>query len=140
MINKVILVGKLGKDPIKTTLQGGNAVTKFSMATSENYKDKNGEWQEITEWHNIVCWGKLADSAEKRRKGETVYVEGKITTRKWQNKEGADQYTTEVVANMIRNLSPKKPEGISPNQAHPQNSYMPPIQNREADYDEDLPF
>ena len=105
MINKVLLIGNLGRDPEIRRLESGAAVAKFSIATNENYKDKSGEWQTITEWHNIVAWRGLAERAERDlKKGGMVYVEGKLTTRKWQDKEGKDQYTTEVVALLLRSL------------------------------------
>jgi len=105
MVNKVLLIGNLGRDPEIRRLESGAAVAKFSVATNENYKDKSGEWQTITEWHNIVAWRGLAERAERDlKKGSMVYVEGKLTTRKWQDKEGKDQYTTEVLALMLRSL------------------------------------
>src|SRR6266404_1465009 len=101
-VNKVILIGTLGKDPeLKYTPQG-TAVTKFSMATNESYKDKqSGEWKERTEWHNIVCWQRTAEvAAEYLKKGRKVYIEGRLTTRTWDDKEtGQKKYMTEVVAN-----------------------------------------
>src|SRR5947207_2984609 len=101
-VNKVILIGTLGKDPeLKYTPQG-TAVTKFSMATNESYKDKqSGEWKERTEWHNIVCWQRTAEvAAEYLKKGRKVYIEGRLTTRSWDDKEtGQKKYMTEVVAN-----------------------------------------
>src|SRR3954465_13432673 len=101
-VNKVILIGTLGKDPeLKYTPQG-TAVTKFSMATNENFKDKqSGEWKERTEWHNIVCWQRTAEvAAEYLKKGRKVYIEGRLTTRSWDDKEtGQKKYMTEVVAN-----------------------------------------
>jgi single-strand DNA-binding protein len=101
-VNKVILLGTLGKDPeLKYTPQG-TAVTKFSMATNESYKDKqSGEWKERTEWHNIVCWQRTAEvAAEYLKKGSKAYIEGRITTRSWDDKEtGQKKYMTEIVAN-----------------------------------------
>ena len=89
MINKVTLVGNLGKDPEIKHLEGGASVAKFSLATNENYRDKNGEWQTQTEWHDIVAWRQLAEKAARDlHKGSLVYIEGKITHRKWQDKEG----------------------------------------------------
>lgn len=103
MINKVILIGNLGKDPEVKQLDSGSSVGRFSLATNESYKDKSGEWQNLTEWHNVVVWRNLAERAERSlKKGSLVYVEGKITTRKWQDKEGNDRYSTEVVANTFR--------------------------------------
>jgi single-strand DNA-binding protein len=98
-VNKVILIGNLGKDPEVRTMQNGNKVANLSLATSENWKDKaTGERKEKTEWHRVVIFGNLADIAEKYlKKGSKVYVSGALQTRKWQNKEGQDQYSTEVV-------------------------------------------
>jgi len=102
-VNKVILVGNLGKDPeVKYTPQG-TAVAKFSVATSERYKDKQGEWQDRTEWHNIVAWQKLAEIiGEYVKKGNKIYIEGRLTTNSWEDqKTGEKKYRTEVVANEI---------------------------------------
>ncbi|PHY00338.1 MAG: single-stranded DNA-binding protein [Rhodospirillaceae bacterium] len=98
-VNKVILIGNLGKDPEVRTMQNGNKVANLSLATSESWKDKStGERKEKTEWHRVVIFGSLADIAEKYlKKGSKVYVSGSLQTRKWQNKEGQDQYSTEVV-------------------------------------------
>lgn len=103
-VNKVILVGNLGKDPEIRTLESGTKVAGFSLATSEKFKDKlTGEPRVQTDWHNIVMWRNLAEIAEKYlRKGMQVYVEGKLRTRSWQDKDGHNRYTTEVVAdNMV---------------------------------------
>ena len=114
MINKVILLGNLGKDPEIRHLEGGASVAKFPIATNENYRDKSGEWHKKTEWHDIVCWRHLAERAEKiLKKGHLVYIEGKITHRKWQDKEGNDRYTTEVVANVLRSLEKRDPNTVS---------------------------
>ena len=114
MINKVILLGNLGKDPEVRHLEGGTSVAKFPIATNENYRDKSGEWQKKTEWHDVVCWRHLAERAEKiLKKGNLVYVEGKITHRKWQDKEGNDRYSTEVVANVLRSLERRDPNTVS---------------------------
>ena len=97
MVNKVILIGNLGRDPEIRQLESGTKIAKFSLATNENFRDRNGEWQKKTEWHNIVLWGNLAERAEKYlHKGSTIYVEGKLSTRKWQDENGNDRYTTEV--------------------------------------------
>ncbi|MBL4709522.1 MAG: single-stranded DNA-binding protein [Flavobacteriales bacterium] len=107
-VNKVILVGNLGKDPEVRHLENGAAVANFSIATSETYKDKNGNRQEQTEWHNIVLWRGLAQIAEKYlRKGSQVYVEGKLKTRSWQDKDGNTRYTTEVVGDQMTMLGGK---------------------------------
>ena len=107
-VNKVILVGRLGKDPEVRHLESGAAVANFPIATSETYKDRNtGERKEITEWHNIVLWRGLADVAEKfLKKGDMVYVEGKLRTRSWE-KDGITRYTTEIVGDNMTMLSPK---------------------------------
>jgi single-strand DNA-binding protein len=97
-VNKVILVGNLGKDPEVRYTQNGKAVTTLALATSESWKDQSGQIQEKTEWHRISIFGKLAEIAgEYLKKGSQVYIEGKLQTSKWQNKDGQDQYTTEIV-------------------------------------------
>jgi single-strand DNA-binding protein len=97
-VNKVILVGNLGKDPEVRYTPNGKAVANLTLATSESWKDQAGQVQEKTEWHRVSMFGKLAEIAgEYLRKGSQVYIEGKLQTRKWQNKEGQDQYTTEIV-------------------------------------------
>lgn len=112
MVNKVTLIGNLGKDPEIRHLEGGTTVGKFSLATNENYRDKNGEWQTQTEWHDIVVWRHLAERAAKDlHKGSMVYIEGKITHRKWQDKEGQDHYSTEIVASNLRLLDRREGQG-----------------------------
>ena len=103
-INKAILIGNLGADPETRYTAGGSAVTNIRMATSESWKDRqSGEQQERTEWHRVVFFGRLAEiAAEYLRKGSTVYVEGRIQTRKWQGQDGQDRYTTEIVANEMQ--------------------------------------
>ncbi len=114
MINKVTLIGNLGKDPEIRHLEGGTSVGKFSLATNETYRDKNGEWQTQTEWHDIVVWRHLAERAAKDlHKGSMVYIEGKITHRKWQDKEGQDHYSTEIIASTMRLLDRKEGGGSS---------------------------
>lgn len=107
-VNKVILIGRLGKDPEVRTIENGTMVANFSIATSETYKDRNsGDKKEITEWHNIVCWKGLAEIASKYlRKGDNVYIEGKLRTRSWE-KDGVTRYTTEIVAESLNMLTPK---------------------------------
>lgn len=108
-VNKVILVGNLGKDPEVRHLEGGVAVAKFTLATSESYKDKSGQKIDQTEWHNVVVWRGLADVAEKYlKKGMTVYVEGKLRTRTWDDKDNHKHYATEVVADTFTILSKKE--------------------------------
>ncbi len=109
MINKVILIGNLGRDPEVRHLESGVSVAKFSVATNESYQDKNKQWQTVTEWHDVVVWRGLAERAEKQlHKGSLVYIEGKLTHRKWQDKEGNDRYNTEVVANTFRSLEKRE--------------------------------
>ncbi len=109
MINKVILIGNLGKDPEVRHLESGVAVAKFSVATNESYQDKNQQWQTVTEWHDVVVWRNLAERAERQlKKGSLVYIEGKLTHRKWQDKDGNDRYNTEVVANTFRSLEKRE--------------------------------
>ena len=104
-VNKVILIGNLGKDPETRYLPSGDAVTNFSIATTEKWKNKSGEQQEHTEWHRISMFGKVAEIAgEYLKKGSPVYVEGRIRTRKWQDKEGQDKYSTEIVADRMQLL------------------------------------
>lgn len=103
MVNRVILIGGLGKDPEVRRLENGTPVAKFSIATDENWKDKSGEWQKHTEWHDVIAWRDLAERAESQlKKGYNVYVEGKLTHRSWQDKDGNNRRTTEVVASYFR--------------------------------------
>lgn len=147
-VNKAIIVGRLGKDPEIRHLENGTAVTSFSVATSEAFKDKNtGERKEITEWHNVVLWRGLAEVAEKYlKKGDMVYIEGKLRTRSWE-KEGITRYTTEIVGDNMTMLTPKGAGGQSQEysesvgsqsreSANP-SSGMSPQGNDETD---DLPF
>ena len=109
MINKVILIGNLGRDPEVRRLENGAVVAKFSIATNENYMDKSGEWQTLTEWHEIVVWRALAERAEQQlKKGAQVYIEGKLTHRSWQDQDGNNRKTTEVVANLFRLLGKRE--------------------------------
>ena len=104
-VNKAIVLGNLGQDPEVRYTQGGQAVASFSVATSETFNDKNGERQERTEWHKIVAWGKTAElCGEYLRKGRQVYVEGRLQTRQWEDKEGQKRYTTEIVAQNVQFL------------------------------------
>lgn len=108
-VNKVILIGRLGKDPELKYTPGGQAVANFSIATDEGYKDKNtGQKVDKTEWHNIVAWRQSAEFCGKYLvKGNMVYIEGRLQTRKWQAQDGTDRYSTEVVADRVQSLSPK---------------------------------
>src|SRR4249920_3055318 len=104
-VNKVILIGNLGRDPETRYMPDGGAITNISVATTEAWKDKNGEKQEKTEWHRVAFFGKLAEIAgEYLKKGSPVYIEGRLQTRKWQDKDGQDRYTTEIVANEMKML------------------------------------
>jgi single-strand DNA-binding protein len=114
MVNKVILIGNLGVDPEVRYTQSGTPVASFRIATSERWKGKDGQMQEQTEWHNIVAWDKLAEiCGEYLHKGMRVYIEGKLQTRKWQDKDGHDRWTTEVIARDMKMLTPKGGEGVS---------------------------
>ena len=105
MVNKVILVGNLGQDPELRTTGGGQAVGSLRSATTEKFKDREGTLQERTEWHSVVVWGRDAENVHKYcKKGRQLYIEGRLQTRKWQDKEGKDRYTTEVVADVVRFL------------------------------------
>ena len=104
-VNKVILVGRLGRDPETRYTGGGQAVANFSVATDESYKDRNGERQKRTEWHKIVVWGKQAEIAQQYlKKGSLIFIEGRIQSREWQDKEGQKRTSFEIVANNFRML------------------------------------
>ncbi|HXE97596.1 MAG TPA: single-stranded DNA-binding protein [Dongiaceae bacterium] len=138
-LNKVMLIGNLGKDPEVRFTASGQAVASFSLATSEKFKGKTGEWEERTEWHNITLWGKLAEiSGEYLSKGKTIYVEGRLQTRKWQDKSGNDRYTTEIVGDKMQMLSPKGERSGGDTSSSPKtggaNYEEPPFQ------DDDIPF
>ena len=111
-VNKVILFGNLGRDPETRYMPDGGAVTNISVATTDVWKDKQGEKQEKTEWHRVAFFGKLAEIAgEYLKKGSQVYVEGRLQTRKWQDKEGVDKYTTEIVADRMQMLGSRQGMG-----------------------------
>jgi single-strand DNA-binding protein len=104
-INKVIIIGRMGADPEVKTVSGGNTVARLSVATSETWKDREGQKQERTEWHRVVVWGKLAELCGKYlAKGRQVYVEGRLQTRSWEDQQGQKKYTTEVVATTVQFL------------------------------------
>ena len=110
-LNKVMLIGRLGKDPEMRFTPSGRAVTNFTMATDESWMDQGGERQERTEWHRIVVWGKLAETCAKYlSKGKLVYVEGRIQSRSWDDKDGNKRYITEIIAGGMQILSPKEGE------------------------------
>lgn len=107
-LNKVMIIGNLGKDPEIRSTTSGQSVATFSLATSEKFKNKSGEQEERTEWHKVVLWGKLADiAAQYLTRGKSVYIEGRIQTRKWEDKDGHDRYTTEVVGDKMQMLGGK---------------------------------
>jgi single-strand DNA-binding protein len=107
-VNKVILVGRLGRDPEVRFTSGGQAVANFSLATDSSYKDKSGERQKKTEWHKIVVWGKQAEIAQQYlKKGSLIFIDGRLQSREWQDKEGQKKYTTEIVVNDFRMLGGK---------------------------------
>ncbi|OIR15304.1 single-stranded DNA-binding protein [mine drainage metagenome] len=152
-VNKVILVGRLGKDPETRYMTNGEAVTNATLATSENWKDKAGEKQEKTEWHNLVFYRRLAEVAgEYLKKGSQVYIEGKIQTRKWQDKEtGKDRYTTEIIVNEMQMLGSKSGGGsfeVVENQSAPAARSAPAAKPAAApaakgnfdNFDDDIPF
>jgi single-strand DNA-binding protein len=147
-VNKVILVGNLGKDPEMRYTSNNTAVANITIATSEQWKDKNtGEMQERTEWHNVVFYSRLAEVVgEYLHKGSQVYVEGSLRTEKWQDKEGKDRYTTKIHAFEMQMLGGKG-EGGGQQSQEPQRQQQgqrqqqqPPKQNNFDDFDEDIPF
>lgn len=136
-INKVILVGNLGADPESRAMPSGSAVTNIRVATSESWKDKNtGDQQERTEWHNVAFFGRLAEiSAEYLSKGSQVYIEGKLRTRKWQDRDGNDRWTTEVIANEMQMLGGRPGSG-----APAQTAAVPDAAPANTAFDDDIPF
>ena len=167
-VNKVILVGNLGRDPEVRYTPAGKAVANLALATSESWKDQSGQIQEKTEWHRVSIFGKLAEIAgEYLRKGSQIYIEGKLQTRKWQNKEGQDQYTTEIVLDpfngvmqMLGGKSPDPQSNSGHNSGHQQAPARPaqrqpapqgyeqgaqqtkpaPMAEPDFDFDADIPF
>jgi single-strand DNA-binding protein len=142
-LNKVQLIGNLGGDPEVRNMSNGDPVCNFTIATTERWKDKNtGERKEATEWHRIVLWRRLAEIAgQYLRKGAPVYIEGQLRTRKWQDKDGRDCYTTEIVASEMKMLG-GRPEGGAQSAHHEakSNGYAPSPAAREPEYDDDIPF
>lgn len=142
MLNKVTLIGNLGKDPEIRALESGVNRANFTLATNESYKDRAGNWQKSTEWHDIVMWRTMAERAKVLRKGMLVYIEGKLTHRKWTDKEGRDHYTTEITADVLRILEKREHS--------PSNSASTPEDKKENDTstdsnnietsEDDLPF
>ncbi|GAB1233204.1 single-stranded DNA-binding protein [Ferrigenium sp. UT5] len=150
-VNKAILIGRLGKDPETRYMTNGEAVTNVSLATSENYKDKSGEKQERTEWHNLVFYRRLAEIAgEYLKKGSLIYVEGRIQNRKYQDKEGRDRYISEIVVNEMKMLGSKSGGGSfevvenaspAPARSAPAAKPAAPADKSSFDnFDDDIPF
>ena len=146
-VNKVILVGNLGKDPEIRHLENGAAVANFSIATSENYKDrKTGEKVSQTEWHNIVAWRGLAEIAEKYlKKGHKVYIEGKLKTRTWQDQDGNNRYSTEVITDNLTMLGNANQNENKSNYTEPSNKLNTDKKPAEKEFsapedEDDLPF
>jgi single-strand DNA-binding protein len=150
-VNKVILVGNLGRDPEVRYMSGGDAVCNITVATSESWKDKNsGERKEVTEWNNVVLYRKLAEIAgEYLTKGSSVYIEGSLRTRKWTDKEGVEKYTTEIIASEMKMLGAKPSGGNDRGGEQQQRSKPAPAAQRQqasrpapnfSDMDDDIPF
>jgi len=143
-INKVILIGNLGKDPEVRSLESGVKVTRFPLATTESYRDKSGNRTDHTEWHNIVLWRGLAEVAEKYlQKGNQIYLEGKIQTRQWEDREGNKRYTTEIVGDNMTMLGGRREQNGNSTTNVPKDSTegdtdLPEV-NLETE-DDDLPF
>jgi single-strand DNA-binding protein len=139
-VNKVILVGNVGKDPEVKYLDNGVAVCNFSLATSETYSNKNGEKVTQTEWHNIVLWRKLAEIAETYvKKGMQIYIEGQIRTRNWEDKDGVKRYTTEIFGTSMQMLG-RKAEGGNEPQANHEVAQHTTSESPAIDETDDLPF
>lgn len=146
-VNKVILVGNLGQDPEVRYMPNGGAVCNITVATSETWKDKNtGENQEKTEWHRVVMFRRLAEIAgEYLKKGSKVYLEGRLQTRKWQDQQGQDRYTTEIVADQMQMLDSRGGGGSadfapSQNQSAPQQAPAPSAPPMDNSFEDDIPF
>jgi len=151
-VNKVILVGRLGKDPETRYMTNGEAVSNATLATSENWKDKSGEKQEKTEWHNLVFYRRLAEIAgEYLKKGSQVYIEGRIQSRKYQTKEGQERYITEIIVNEMQMLGGKssggsfevvenKPAAASSGSSAAPAKSAPAAKGSFDNFDDDIPF
>jgi len=156
-LNKALLIGRLGKDPEVNYIKPDTPVAKFSIATSESYKSRDGERKEITEWHNIVAWRNTAKYCESYlEKGMLIYVEGKIQTRKWEGKDGVTRYSTDIVADQIKILERKstnnsgnseefkqtttEPKPTAKPETPATGSFEKPSDNFKSDVNDDLPF
>jgi single-strand DNA-binding protein len=143
-VNKVILIGRAGKDPECRYMTNGDAVTNLSLATSETWKDKAGEKQDRVEWHNLTFYRKLAEIAgQYLKKGALIYVEGKLQTRKWQDKEGKDRFTTEIIVDQMKMLGSKDHstnlEKTPQAETHTSKDYSAPAKGNFDNFD-DVPF
>jgi single-strand DNA-binding protein len=142
-VNKVILVGNLGKDPEMRHIDGNISVAKFPLATSEVYKNKDGQKVTQTEWHNVVMWRQLAETAEKfLKKGSLVYIEGRLRTRNWDDKDGNKKYITEVVADSMTLLGRKPDENGNQSQQTDRSAAIesPSAEQSSSEFTDDLPF
>ncbi len=153
-LNKVMIIGNLGADPELRHTQNNQSVARLRIATTENYQDRNGNQQQTTEWHNVVAWGKSAELAARYlTKGRQVYVEGRLRTRKWQDREGKDRYTTEIIAQRLLFLGGRgevetqREEGPAPFEAAGEPEVLDPFASDFEDSgtkgktsDDDLPF
>jgi single-strand DNA-binding protein len=146
-VNKVLLIGRLGNNPEIRYTNTGTAVANFNLATSESWNDKTGQKQERTEWHRVVVWGKLAELCEKYlAKGRQCFVEGRLQTRSWDDKDGNKRYTTEIVANTVQFLgtaagasAPNASAGMGAGMSEPAGGDMPQVQESAFTEDE-IPF
>jgi single-strand DNA-binding protein len=150
-VNKVIIIGNLGNDPDMRYLPSGDAVANLSVATTDKYKDKNGEMQEATEWHRVAFFGKTAEiCGQYLKKGSSVYVEGSLRTRKWQDKDGNDRYTTEIRGDRMQMLGGRSSGGTADMDSAPRTSSSRPAPAKTApatsggsgfdDFEDDIPF
>lgn len=153
-VNKVILVGNLGNDPEVRYMPNGNAVANLSLATSESWKDQQGQIQERTEWHRLTLYKRLAEIAgEYLKQGSQIYIEGKLQTRKWQDQQGQDRYTTEIIVNELQMLGGRgdgqqgssqrrtQPDPEQQRNGRPESRMNPPQQAEpDFDFDDDIPF
>lgn len=147
MVNKVTLIGNLGKDPEVKHFENGGSVARITLATNESYRDKEGNWQNQTEWHNVVAWRSLADRAEKElKKGSLVYVEGKLKTRQYKDNNGVDRYVTEVEAYTLRSLEKRERQDGGSTPLSAQNNFGSEPTHSGQDFSpisndsDDLPF
>jgi len=137
MVNRAILIGRLGRDPESRYTGGGSPVCNFSLATDESYTDKAGERQKRTEWHNIVAWGSLAENCSNLlSKGKLAYVEGRLQTRKWNDRDGNKRKTTEIVINQMRVLTPRGDPALDIEAG----AGIEPPGDTEPETDDDVPF